>query len=393
MDKSLDLMASIMQPLIAGRFIDKYLIYSQVSAVCNIITEQQFFNMVHLSNKPDSLTPNWLEHIFAKMGYNNNIPDMFNDAILIRNSDMNFGRASFEITEKCNFNCHHCFLGKKMTRSMSAYDKCKIIQIIERSGCLWLQITGGEPLLSMDFIPIYTYAYSLGLLVTLSTNGSLLNNSKIIDTFLKYPPFRITVSLYGATKDSFERLTQIKGSFQDFMKGIERVKEIGTRVRVNIIITRFNSQELDKMINIAKKNGFEYQVYSKLAPTLDGNPSPLQFMGTRQWDFIIEDILSEENVTNSKCQAGKKFYHVNASGKASICQMAREPSVDLLQEGINGLKMLEKISNQLLEPPLVCRSCEIRDNCKTCSPLLNLYRKSKIVPKYICYKQDFKEEL
>ena len=272
-----------MQPLIAGKYIDKYLIYSRFSTICTVITEQRFLQMVHLSENPDSLTPKWLKQIFNKFGYSEIIPYKFNDAIFVRRpSSTNFGRASFEITKSCNYKCHHCYLGKKTTRSLSTSEKQKILQIIDKSGCLWLQITGGEPLLSEDFIAVYTYAYSLGLLITLSTNGSLLINSNIKDTISKYPPFRITISMYGATQDSYENLTQVKGSFSQFTNSLEWVKKMGIKVRINIIITRFNEHELDAMINMVNKYNFECCIYSKLTPTIDGDPHRLNL-----WELTI----------------------------------------------------------------------------------------------------------
>jgi len=43
--------------------------------------------------------------------------------------------------------------------------------------CLWILFTGGEPLLRPDFLEIYTYAKKKGLLVTIFTNGTLIDDN------------------------------------------------------------------------------------------------------------------------------------------------------------------------------------------------------------------------
>ena len=40
------------------------------------------------------------------------------------------------------------------------------------AGCLWLLITGGEPLIRPDFLDVYTHAKRKGLIITLFTNGT-----------------------------------------------------------------------------------------------------------------------------------------------------------------------------------------------------------------------------
>ena len=48
---------------------------------------------------------------------------------------------------------------------------------IKEAGCLYLLLTGGEPLLREDFPEIYTFAKHNGFLVTVFTNGTLLTDN------------------------------------------------------------------------------------------------------------------------------------------------------------------------------------------------------------------------
>ena len=68
--------------------------------------------------------------------------------------------------------------------------------------------TGGEIFARRDFLDIYTYAKRKGFLITLFTNGTLIT-PRIADYLAAWRPFAIEITLYGRTKDTYERLTGI----------------------------------------------------------------------------------------------------------------------------------------------------------------------------------------
>jgi len=378
-----------MQPFICGKFIDRYLIASRFSNRGVIISEKVYYELLELSKSDSEIIP-WTIELLAKLGVKTEFKQRLNDIILVREpTSFSFGKASYEITETCNYRCSHCYLDRKAKNNLSLLDKKKIIELIERSGCIWLQITGGEPLLDRDFIEAYSLAHSLGLLITLSTNGSLLTKRHIAKTIETCPPYRLTISAYGATTKSYESLTRTPGSFQQFMNGINWVSESGIKTRLNIIATRYNQDEIGDMIGLAKSFGFDYHVFSTLFPTIDGNIAPTKLMTQKC------EIAERCSGTTTKedcyvpCKAGKTFFHVSSAGKMSICKTARNPNINLFQDGMDSLYKLSQISSKLLDSPLICGSCELRENCATCPIVLNLYLQSGMVPSFMCSKYKF----
>ena len=67
--------------------------------------------------------------------------------------------------------------------------------------------TGGEIFARRDFLDIYTYAKKKGFIITLFTNGTLIT-PKIADYLAEWRPFAIEITLYGRTKETYERLTR-----------------------------------------------------------------------------------------------------------------------------------------------------------------------------------------
>lgn len=84
------------------------------------------------------------------------------------------------------------------------------------AGVLWLQLTGGEPLIDKFFPQVYELAYELGMMISISSNGSRLSSRKILELLTARRPYRLTLSVYGATAESYDGLTRRRGSFAAF---------------------------------------------------------------------------------------------------------------------------------------------------------------------------------
>ena len=379
-----------MELFACGKFIDRYLIASRFSNRGVTISEKAYYQLLELSKANSEVVP-WVIELLSKLQVRAESKQKLNDIILVREpTEFNFGKVSYEITEFCNYKCSHCYLGYKTKNNLSLSCKKKIIELIEHSGCLWLQITGGEPLLDKDFVEIYSFAYSLGLLITLFTNGSLLTDDKIADVLKAYPPYRLTISAYGATAGSYESLTKVPGSFQKFKEGVNWASGTGIKTRLNIIATKYNQDEISDMIAMAKNFGFEHYVFSTIFPTINGDITPTNLMVQGCGVTEIDNRVISKKDSYIPCKAGKTFFHMNSVGEMSICKTARNPSVNLFQNGIDGLYKLSQISSKLLDSSLLCGSCELRENCATCPLILNLYLRSGAVPSSVCSKYQFK---
>lgn len=76
----------------------------------------------------------------------------------------------WRITAKCNCGCDYCYASADVPE-MSQDTIDKTIEAIIKSGCKAVCISGGEPLLSNNAIPIIRQLHSCGISIYLSTNG------------------------------------------------------------------------------------------------------------------------------------------------------------------------------------------------------------------------------
>jgi MoaA/NifB/PqqE/SkfB family radical SAM enzyme len=318
---------------------------------------------------PGQDCPAWLVDA-ARRSWDLNLDDRtVGETVLVRTpSPHGYGRASYELNLGCNYDCEHCYLGLKRFEGLPWPERERLLRIINDAGVLWLQLTGGEPLIDKLFGDTYELAWDLGMMVTISSNGSRLANPRILDLLVTRRPYRLTLSVYGATAESYDGLTRRPGSFAKFTKGLAAAHEAGLPLRLNLIVARQNAHEVEQMIAMAECLGIDHHVFTNIAPTIYGGPESLPAQS-------VEHLRKRKPFTG--CNAGHTFFHVDPHGRASICKVGRDPQIPLMDEGVDGLARLGGIADRLLLRQGGCAGCALSGTCGTCMPLVTLYRKAK----------------
>jgi radical SAM protein with 4Fe4S-binding SPASM domain len=316
---------------------------------------------------------------------------------------------TFELTERCNLACVHCFINQAAgsrdaaERELSlAQVRCVLDQLAD-AGCLFLLFTGGEVLLRSDFCDIWRYAKGKGILASLFTNGTLLT-VRLADFLAEWRPLAIEITLYGATQETYERVTQVPGSHERCLRGIELLLERGLRPNLKTVLLKANRHELEGMRALAEQLGVAYRFDGVLFPRLDGDQSPFaqrlspkevialdREYPERQQEFDrlyrqFSDIPVRSEYVYS-CGAGQRTFHVDCTGRLSLCMMARRPAYDLVQGGFQeaweeslGAALRKK---RTLDTP--CRTCTVGALCTQCPGWSQLVHGDDETPvEYMC---------
>ncbi|MFF3653333.1 radical SAM protein [Streptomyces sp. NPDC002181] len=309
------------------------------------------------------------------------------DKVLVRAlSTYGMSRASWEINKGCDYDCEFCYLGPKKFESMPGPDKIRLLDIMRDAGVLWLQITGGEPLVDREFPEMYSYAYDLGMMLTISTNGSQLHKQNILDTLVARPPHHLSLSVYGATEGTYDGVTRNRGAFGRFIKGLDAAREAGLRLQLNIVISKDNADEFAAMERLAEQYGQVY-VFTNMSPTIQGTGTPIPKQA--------EKYLRKRKPFTG-CNAGHTFFHADPFGHASICKIGRDPHIPLMQEGIEGLRRLGGIADGLQLRTGGCTGCSFGQKdadgnpggCTTCRPMAKLHQEAKAPRSMYCQHPD-----
>jgi len=291
-----------------------------------------------------------------------------------------------ELTQRCNLRCGHCYgaPGGK-GREMTLAEICRIFDEIAEAGCLWLLLTGGEALLREDFADIYLYAKEKGFIVTLFTNATLVT-PRIADLLKERPPFRVEVSLYGASREVYEKVTGAPGSHKKCLEGIEMLRERGVSMELKTLVTNDNKAEIAAIQRFAKQRGLFYRFDAYINPRLDGSQDPCRLRLTPEevvaldlssparcdtWRQMYKDVWGAEKDLDHlyACTLNQWSFFISAAGRLQSCLMLPQPSYDVLHRpfleswqelvpAVQGLKSVNRGHK--------CYHCEMSALCCHC---------------------------
>ncbi len=234
-----------------------------------------------------------------------------------------FVRASYELNLGCNYHCEHCYLGLKKFEGLSWPDRERLLHIMRDAGVLWLQLTGGEPLIDPLFPEVYRLAHELVMMLTISSNGARLHSPTILNLFASHRPYRVVLSVYGATENSYDGMTRRRGSFKSFHKGLAAAMEADLPIRLNLVVTDRTAHEVEAMTAMAERLGLPHHVYSNMSPTIYGGSESLPSQSTQHL---------RERKPFTGCDAGHTHFHSDPHGMASICKVDRDHQIPLMEE-------------------------------------------------------------
>jgi radical SAM protein with 4Fe4S-binding SPASM domain len=300
---------------------------------------------------------------------------------------------TIEVTRRCPLQCAHCYnnlpLGDSQAKNseLTLAEHKRLIDQITEMGCLWLLYTGGEIFARKDFLDIYTYAKKSGLIITLFTNGTLIT-PKIIEHLLKYRPFSIEITLYGRTREVYERLTGIPGSYDRCINGIRLIKESGLSLKLKTVAVSINKHELWEMKRFSEEElGIEFKFDAMMNPRIDCSQSPLEVRLSAE--EIVELDLKDARRVNAwrefaekyngpvprrdkdniyHCGGGLTSFAIDPYGGMSICVLSQRDIYDLRQgtfkEGWESF--LQKVRNRKRTLATKCVDCQIKPMCGMC---------------------------
>ncbi len=287
------------------------------------------------------------------------------------------------LTSHCNLACSYCYIrDNTLNNELTSEDWIRIIDDITDAGCLYLLITGGEPLLRPDFKDIYMYAKGKGLILSLFTNGTLIDEKMAL--FLKkYMPFEVEITLYGASCETYEAFTGIQGSYDACVNGIKLLVEHQVPLSLKTMVTTINKHELAEMNSFAASLGLNFKYGLAILPHINGSLSPYDIQVSqddalnidfsdkerlREWTELYDKFnepASKELLFN--CGAGNNCFNITSEGKLRICDLVPEPDY-CLRNGrfIEGYRMFGRITGRKLRGTTECAGCEYITFCDSC---------------------------
>ena len=161
------------------------------------------------------------------------------------------------ITDKCNLRCRYCMPEegvkfKSHEAILRVEEMKRVLTIFSALGINKLRITGGEPLVSKNLLPLLKEIEDIKFSdISLTTNGQLLRDKaqKIKASGVK----RVNISLDSLKQERFSWITR-GGNLSRTLDGIDAALDAGLNpVKVNTVVVReYNFDEVVDLALLAK---------------------------------------------------------------------------------------------------------------------------------------------
>lgn len=305
----------------------------------------------------------------------------------------------FEITPYCNLACRICYV-KECEPGLPVLDAHTWLDFGHQAaemGVLVIQLTGGEPMLHPEFRKIYAGLKGLGMVLTMNTNATLIDDD-MADFLAANMPRRMNVSLYGPNREIYQQLCGSGKAFDKTLRAIELMKARDIPVKINIVPNTISFPYLDEMLAICG----EYGLTAGMTPYLF---EPIRKTGqTRQdyrldaeriaaamekWDehrygkqgMIARSILCHQALAHFDesrktpgmaplhCRAAKSSAWLCWDGKMNACVNMTRPQADVRELGFAGAWEKVKEYGQTIRVPAMCRTCSLRMFCPNCGAI------------------------
>jgi len=288
-------------------------------------------------------------------------------------------KVMMELTYGCNMRCVHCYNPThKAKGELSTQEFYRIIDQLAQEECFLITFTGGELFTRRDAFEIFTYAKKKGLAIILFSNATLITPERA-DRIQALQPLRVETSIYGATPETYERVTGIPGSFGRFLVGVERLRERQVPLLVKMPAMTLNQHEVKQARALVEGWGIKFVYCSEINPRQDGSLEPLRYrISPQEVIQLNQDILGEghrEGQEENKCQAreglfrcgcGKSSVAVTPYGEMNLCINFPVPQYDLRTGDVaEGWKALvEYVDSARPSQAYECPSCDVQDYCR-----------------------------
>lgn len=335
---------------------------------------------------------------------------------------------TLELTPLCNMDCRMCYIRcnseavKQAGGLREAKEWIRLGREMREAGVLFLLLTGGEPLFFSGFQEVYLALRDMGMILTVNTNGTLLDE-EWADFFGKYRPRRINITLYGADEKTYGSLCRCPGGFAKAVKAVRSLKERGVDVKLNGSVTRENRTQMQHIYGIGHNLGvpvhmdtymlpgvrerelpFEEQarllpeeaagaeleaVRAELAMTADPEEGTDLFREyVKQKCALVERwIKSRRRYPDGlTCLAGSCSFAVGWQGQMRPCVTFSEPSLPVFEMGFQEAwqELRKKVGKLCINAE--CEVCTLRPLCKTCPAAAHLEEGAcDKRPEYVCH--------
>ncbi len=290
---------------------------------------------------------------------------------------------TFELTPFCNFQCVMCYVrltkeqAAQQGQMLRAADWIAIAQQAKEMGMLNLCLTGGEPFTHPDFWEIYSELNKMGFLITILSNGYLIDET-VIEKFREYgAPLCMKLTIYGASDETYWRTCHCKNGFTRVSKAVQMLQDAKIPLIMTSTIVKENLEDLQKIYCFAREHNIPLQHTTDVVKSARGASNKAENSRVEECESpekLTLDMLEKMKRTDSatpldRCGNWGSAFWVTWNGHIQLCAFMNRPFVSFSGD----FRTDWSVMNAKLEStcnPKECGDCKWSCFCQHCPGLL-----------------------
>jgi MoaA/NifB/PqqE/SkfB family radical SAM enzyme len=244
----------------------------------------------------------------------------------------------------CNLRCLYCRCPEIKEVTMNTSQWTEIIQNLALLGAARIKFQGGEPTLRKDFRELTRVVQEAGVISSVTTNGQLFARKPELLDYLD----EVVFSLDAKDPEKNDQQRGV-GVHANIMKSIDHALARGTRVYINMVVSRITLDQIEPLLNFCEHKGIGFHAQPVQTDWSYADPQisnmvlsdqeiremhhrmakwkragrPLMFSAetyerTARWpDFTQFQFY--DNSQQSNCMAGRYYVHIEPNGDVYPC--------------------------------------------------------------------------
>jgi len=301
----------------------------------------------------------------------------------------------FEVTQRCNHDCLHCYnawknpVGYPMGELDTAATLAMLGKMLDETGAHLVSLSGGEPLLRRDIHEIVAFLGERGIAVNLITNGSLLTEPAIA----RFTPDKISifeVPLLSVEREIHDQMSGAPGAFDRVTAAIAELKLARQRVVGVFVATKLNLPTWRETAELAVALGLDGVMFNRFNPggrgrenigRLQASPAELQAALdvaeriSEEYELPIScsiamppclfDTARYKHLTFGFCAAGteRAYYTLDPMGNVRPCNHSPTILGNIREQSFQEMAASERMRAFAEARPEFCSDCKLELQC------------------------------
>ena len=244
-----------------------------------------------------------------------------------------FGRVHrdlrISVTDRCNFRCTYCMPAEGLDwmarEDLLTYEELtRVARVcVERFGFDGIRLTGGEPTVRANLPILIEQLSSLGVDLSLTTNGTTLTN--LAPALVSAGLERINISLDSLQCERFEQITR-RNELDKVLEGIDAAVNAGLApVKINCVVMRgVNDDEIVDFARFGRERGVTVRFIEFMPLDAQGEWTNEQVVTKAEIVAAIGNVFPLEPVAERESDPAARWRYVDGGGEFGVIPSVTE---------------------------------------------------------------------